>query len=57
MSDFKAAKGWGVSQRCLAVFSDVAAELALQDRGDKGANFLLFAHREKLDAAIGQIAH
>jgi len=57
MSDFKAAKGWGVSQRRLAVFSDVAAELAVKDRGEKGADFLLFARGEKLDTAIDQIAH
>ena len=57
MSDFKAAEGWGVCQGRLAVFSDVAAELAVKDRGEKGAHFLLFARREKLDAAIGQIAH
>jgi hypothetical protein len=39
------------------VLSDVAAELAVKDRGEKGANFLFFARGQQLDAAIGQVAH
>jgi hypothetical protein len=56
MPDLEAVEGWGVGERSFGVFPDVATQFALQDRLEKGANFILFAGREKFHAAVAQIA-
>jgi hypothetical protein len=55
MPDFEAAKYRRIGKGGFSVFSDMAAQFALQDSVEKGADFVFFAGREKFYPAIGQI--
>src|SRR5688572_12092195 len=55
MPDFEAAKRRRIGEGGFSMFSDVAAQFALQDRLQKSADFILFAGGEKLHPAVAQI--
>jgi hypothetical protein len=55
MPDFEAVESWRVGEWSFGVFPDVATQFALQDGFEKGADFILFAGREKFHAAVAQI--
>lgn len=56
MPDFEAVENWRVGEGSFAVFPDMAAQFALQDRVQKCAHFLFLAGCEKFYPAVAQIA-
>ena len=57
MPNFETAEGRRIWQRRFGLLPDVRAQLALHDRFEERAHFVLFAGREKFDAPVAQISH
>jgi hypothetical protein len=57
MPDLEAVESWRVGEWSFGVFPDMATQFALQDRFEKGADFVLFAGCKKFHAAVAQVPH
>lgn len=56
MPNFEAAESGRIGQRRFAVLLNMSAQLAVEDRFEEGAHFLLLAGSLKFHAAVGEIA-